>query len=65
MNGEEHEVSDGWSAIVPAGAEHNIINTSDEKELKLYTLYSPPNHPDKTVHATKAEAMEAEEHEHK
>lgn len=64
INGEEHIVSDGWAVVVPAGAEHNIINTSNEKELKLYTIYSPAHHPDGTIHATKADAMEAEEHEH-
>ena len=63
INGEEHIVSDGWAVVVPAGAEHNIINTSNEKELKLYTIYSPAHHPDGTIHATKADAMEAEEHE--
>lgn len=59
INGEEHLVGDGIAVVVPAGAQHNVINTSAEKELKLYTIYSPPNHPDGTVHATKAEAMAA------
>lgn len=64
INGEEHLVKDGDVIIVPAGAEHNVINLSGSEKLKLYTLYSPPNHPDGTIHKDKAEAMEAEEHEH-
>lgn len=65
INGEENQVGDGSAVIVPAGSEHNIINTSQTEELKLYTLYSPPNHPEGTVHQTKAEAdaAEAEHHE--
>lgn len=64
IDGEEKEVADGTAVIVPAGAQHNIINTSLDKELKLYTIYSPPNHPDGTIHQTKAEAdaYEAEHH---
>ena len=61
---EEHVVGDGEAVVVPAGTHHNVINTSKTKALKLYTLYSPPNHPDGTVHKTKAEAEEAEKHEH-
>jgi mannose-6-phosphate isomerase-like protein (cupin superfamily) len=61
---EEHTAGAGDGVVVPAGAYHNVINTSKKKQLKLYTLYSPPNHPDGTVHKTKAEADEAEEHEH-
>jgi mannose-6-phosphate isomerase-like protein (cupin superfamily) len=53
-------VKDGWAAIVPAGTNHNIVNTSKTESLQLYTIYSPPNHPDGTVHKTKAEAMAAE-----
>ena len=63
INSEESVVGNGSAVVVPAGAQHNIINTSTEKELKLYTIYSPPNHPDGTIHATKTEAMAAEEHE--
>ena len=51
----------GDAVIVPAGTYHNIINVS-EGQLKLYTIYSPPNHPDGTVHKTKADAEKAEEH---
>jgi mannose-6-phosphate isomerase-like protein (cupin superfamily) len=61
MNGEEHEIKDGSAIIVPAGTEHNVINTSSTEALKLYTIYSPPNHPDKKIHKTKAEAMADEE----
>lgn len=60
---QEHEVKDGDAVIVPAGSKHNIVNLSSSQDLKLYTLYSPPNHPDGTVHKTKAEADEAEAHE--
>lgn len=62
INGEEHPVKDGDAVVVPAGTEHNVINTSTDKELKLYTIYSPPNHPDGTIHKMKAEAVAAEEH---
>ena len=61
LNGVEHDLVDGSAVIVPAGVEHNIINTSDEV-MKLYTVYSPPNHKDKTVHVTKQDAEGDEEH---
>ncbi len=57
---EEHVVGDGGAVVVPAGTYHNVINVSKDKPLKLYTLYSPPNHPDGTVHKKKAEAEAAE-----
>jgi mannose-6-phosphate isomerase-like protein (cupin superfamily) len=60
---EEHIVKAGDAVVVPAGTFHNVINTSKTETLKLYTVYSPPNHPDGTVHKTKAEAEEAEKHE--
>ena len=56
---ETHEVEDDWAFIVPAGVWHNVVNTGDEA-VKLYSLYSPPEHPDGTVHETKAEADAAE-----
>lgn len=62
VNGEEKTVSDGSVVIIPAGTEHNIINTSKERPLKLYTLYSPPNHQNGTVHKTKKEAESSDEH---
>jgi mannose-6-phosphate isomerase-like protein (cupin superfamily) len=55
INDTEYAVSDGSGIIVPAGSNHNIINTG-EKALQLYTLYGPPHHKDKTVHNTKEEA---------
>ena len=61
---DEHLVKSGDAVIVPAGTYHNVINTSKEQPLKLYTLYSPPNHPDGTIHKTKAEAEAAEAQEH-
>jgi mannose-6-phosphate isomerase-like protein (cupin superfamily) len=61
---EEHLVGEGGGVVVPAGTWHNVINTSKTRQLKLYTLYSPPNHPDGTIHKNKAEAMAAEEAEH-
>jgi mannose-6-phosphate isomerase-like protein (cupin superfamily) len=60
---ETHEVEDDWAIIIPAGVWHNVVNTG-EGELKLYSLYSPPEHPDGTVHRTKAEAEEAERAHH-
>jgi len=62
---EKHEVKDGDAVVVPAGTYHNVINTSKTKQLKLYTLYSPPNHPDKNVHKTKVEAENTEAEVHK
>jgi mannose-6-phosphate isomerase-like protein (cupin superfamily) len=56
---ETHEVEDDWAIIVPAGVWHNVLNTGSG-ELKLYSLYSPPEHPDGTVHRTKADAERAE-----
>jgi len=57
IDGIEHAVKDGFGVIIPAGAEHNVVNTSIDQPLKLYTLYSPPEHIDGTVRATKAEAL--------
>jgi mannose-6-phosphate isomerase-like protein (cupin superfamily) len=62
IDGAEHEVRDGFGVIVPAGARHNVINTSDKDDLKLYTIYSPPEHQDAVVRSTKAEAEASEEH---
>src|SRR5215203_449807 len=59
---ETHDVGPNWAVIVPAGIWHNVVNTGDG-EVKLYSLYSPPEHPAETVHRTKAEA-EAAEHAH-
>ena len=62
VDGNEYVVGDGDSIVVPAGARHNIINTSDSESLNLYTIYSPANHRDKTVAATKEMAEANEEH---
>jgi mannose-6-phosphate isomerase-like protein (cupin superfamily) len=62
LDGVEHALSDGYAIVVPSGAEHNIVNTSATESMKLYTVYSPPNHKDGTVHATKADAEAQEEH---
>ena len=61
---EEHLVHDGDAVVVPAGTFHNVINNSKKEALKLYTLYSPPNHPDGTVHKTREEAEAAEAAHH-
>lgn len=57
---EAVKISDGFSIVIPQGTKHNIVNTSNDKKLKLYTVYSPPNHKDGTIHKTKEEAMEEE-----
>ena len=56
IDGVEHKIKDGDAVIVPAGAKHNVVNTSKNSELKLYTIYSPPEHQDKVVRHTKADA---------
>ena len=61
IDGERHKIRRDDAIVVPAGARHNVINTGD-KSLKLYTLYGPPEHKDGTVHHTKADAEEQEEH---
>jgi mannose-6-phosphate isomerase-like protein (cupin superfamily) len=53
----KHKVADGDAVIVPAGARHNVLNTSKATDLKLYTIYSPPEHQDGTVRKTKADAI--------
>lgn len=56
IDGNEYELKDGVAIVVPAGAQHNVINTSETEELKLYTIYSPPHHKDGVIRATKEEA---------
>jgi mannose-6-phosphate isomerase-like protein (cupin superfamily) len=63
INGKEYLVSAGYAVVIPAGSEHNVINTSDLLPLKIYTIYSPANHPAGTIHKTKAEAL-ADENDH-
>ncbi len=66
IDGVAHKVKDGCAVIVPSGARHNVINTSKHKTLKLYTIYSPPEHQDKVVRHTKADALkEPEEYDGK
>lgn len=60
LDGERHDLEDGVAVVIPARTEHNVLNTSDSEPMRLYTLYTPPEHPDGTVHATKAEADEYE-----
>jgi mannose-6-phosphate isomerase-like protein (cupin superfamily) len=61
IDGNEYDVSDGVAVVVPSGAEHNVINTSDSEDLRLYTIYSPAHHKDQIVRDTKEEAEENEE----
>jgi len=56
IDGNEYELKDGTAVVVPAGAQHNIINTSETEQMKLYTIYSPAHHQDGVVRTTKAEA---------
>lgn len=60
LDGSKKRVKADDAIIVPAGTEHNVANASETEPLKLYTLYSPPNHPDGTVHKTKEDADKAE-----
>lgn len=62
IGGQEHQLRDGTAVVIPAGAEHNVINTSTSKPLRLYTVYTPPEHADGTVHHTKAEAERDHHH---
>lgn len=57
IDGHEYDISDGTAVVVPAGAEHNVVNLSETEDLKLYTIYSPAHHQDGVVRATKAEAQ--------
>jgi mannose-6-phosphate isomerase-like protein (cupin superfamily) len=61
IDGTEQMVGDGDAVIVPAGAKHNIINTSEVEPLKFYTIYSPAHHHDGTIHATKEQAEQDHE----
>lgn len=62
IDGNEYVVSDGSAIVVPAGSEHNVINTSDNTTLKMYTLYSPPHHKDGIVRPTREAADADDEH---
>lgn len=61
INGKKKKISDGFAFIVPQGAKHNVLNTG-KKEMKLYSIYSPAHHKDKTIHKTKEIAMNDDEH---
>ncbi len=58
----EHEIEDDFAVVIPAGTKHNIINTSSDEVMKLYSVYSPPEHKDGIIHITKPEAELEEEH---
>ena len=62
IDGVGHGVKDGYGVIVPAGARHNVINTSKKATLRLYTIYSPPEHQDGVIRHTKKDATATEEH---
>ena len=62
IDGVAHRVKDGTAVIVPAGARHNVVNSSPRSNLRLYTIYSPPEHQDGVVCHTKADALASEEH---
>jgi mannose-6-phosphate isomerase-like protein (cupin superfamily) len=62
LDGVTHPISAGFAVLVPAGARHNIINVSDTEDMKLYTVYAPPNHRDGVVHQTREDAERNEEH---
>jgi len=64
LDGEEHDLEDGSAVVIPAGVQHNIINSSPQQSLKLYTIYSPPEHPDGTVNKDKAEALAYQKEHH-
>ncbi len=57
IGGEEFALSDGVAIVIPAGSAHNVINTSATEKMKLYTIYTPPEHKDGKIHATKADAQ--------
>ena len=64
LDGKEYQLEDGSAIVIQAGTQHNVINTSQTSSLKLYTIYTPPEHPDGTIHKTKAEADEYEKKHH-
>ncbi len=58
LDGKEYEIEDDWAIVIPSGTEHNVVNTSDTEVMKIYTIYTPPEHNMNTVHATKSDAEE-------
>jgi mannose-6-phosphate isomerase-like protein (cupin superfamily) len=61
VDDSKYTVKDGDAVVIPAGAKHNVINTSAEEELKIYTIYSPPHHKDGIIHKTKEQAESDDE----
>jgi len=61
VDGTSYEVADGDAIVVPAGSEHNVLNMSNKKDLKFYTIYSPAHHKDGIIRETKEDAMRDEE----
>jgi len=57
LNGKEYDLENGSAVVIPAGTAHNIVNRSKSEALKLYTIYSPPNHPQGTINKDKAAAI--------
>jgi mannose-6-phosphate isomerase-like protein (cupin superfamily) len=62
LNGAEYALKDDYAVVIPAGVNHNIVNTSPSEPMKLYTVYSPAEHRDGVIHATREEAMADDEH---
>lgn len=62
LDGLETEVEDGFAIVIPAGTQHNVINTSETEDMKLYTIYSPAHHRDGVIHTTKEGAEADDEH---
>ncbi|MCC6673989.1 MAG: cupin domain-containing protein, partial [Thermomicrobiales bacterium] len=59
-----HKLTDGWVVVIPAGTEHNVVNTSASEPLRVYTIYAPAEHPDGTINRTKQDAIEYERQHH-
>ncbi|MFH0712607.1 MAG: cupin domain-containing protein [Candidatus Jorgensenbacteria bacterium] len=62
LDGVEHKIADDYAVVIPVGTKHNILNTSADRPMKLYTIYSPPHHRDGVIHETKEAAMKDDEH---
>lgn len=62
LDGEERRIADGTAIVIPKGVRHNVMNTNQDAPLKLYSIYTPPQHMEGTVHKTKEEAEASEEH---
>lgn len=62
LDGMEHDIRENFAIVIPAGTRHNIINTSNNGTMKLYTVYSPPEHRDGVIHLTREDAVSDDEH---